>query len=225
MPEWPEESWDTARFLTWLEPGFAYLGEQWRQPEEGEGDDRPEPASWEDCRAGFLAALDTTGDEIEAQPSLRVLQLLVWHVDNQVTSEDDRRDLLLDESQRSSVIEDYVQQWRQEQPDSSGGEQDGLQYVEGRGWMRYDEASGQWVIAEAGQDEPQGADGAGQSDEEQPGTPEEVSARVAEEIGAPALEALMAQFPELASLPSDQLSTLVSEVISERLAAVTGGSR
>lgn len=119
-----------------------------------------------------------------------------------------------------------------------------VQYFEGHGWMSVDPVTNSWVPAEAppGADTPAGPAGgetpAGPAGGEPavgeagapadgeaapaPGAapePAEVAARAAEEIAIPALAAAIQSVPELAGLPADELASLVSEVLAERLAA------
>ena len=133
-------------YEAWLAPALAWLEAQLSE------------AGWHQARAGFLAQLRIDDGSLATQPALQAL----IHSADAADSDDDVRALLLDADARAQVLGPRLVQADAGAAAVSAadtGTDPELQFVEGVGWMRYDEASGEWVAAE-GAAEPARADGA-----------------------------------------------------------------
>ena len=224
MAELPASTWTDEQFLEWLKPSFDWLAEeQWAPQEEKENEEASYP-TWEQTKDGFLGKLEVQESELETTAELRVLQLLVWHVDEDLYSDDDRREFLLDEHERESKLSELVAQWQGEletaddaaQPAADGASEAGSErtFVEGRGWMRLDPERNEWVDVEDPAAAPTGEQAVS-------ATAESVSTAIADQVATPALQQLLAARPDLAGLPQDELQALVGSVIAARLAAAS----
>jgi hypothetical protein len=229
MAELPASNWTDEQFLEWLKPAFEWLADdQWASGE----DDAPYP-TWEDTKDGFLGKLDLRESELDTTPELRVLQLLVSHVDEDLYSDDERREFLLNTQERESKLSELVEQWQEElgpedetaeAADGDAPDEPEVTFVEGRGWMRLDPDRNEWVDT----DPPASADGGAATADATDASAvapaadaETVSAAIADQVAAPALEQLLAARPDLAALPREDLQALVGSVIADRLAAAS----
>jgi hypothetical protein len=151
-------------YLEWLLPGQRWLAENWT---EGQ--------AWDEVQPGFLAALGTDLGGLNS-PDMRLLQLVDL---NAAQLGEQARETLTSEAEFAEIVQRQYEVWSQEQEltaaaapaDASGyaAETDPAQaqtveptYVEGRGWMSFDQASGEWVdMPGAGEAEPVAAEPAG----------------------------------------------------------------
>src|SRR4051812_12136424 len=136
---------DLATYQNWIEPGFDWLDENWSDGE-----------TWQAVRPGFLAHLQVTEADL-ATPECRVLGIVVHELDG--FNDDVERRAAVGEIERTALVSRAFTEWQQE-PDAApapggGGAAPAAnaapaepQWVEGHGWMVYDEASGQWAAAE-----------------------------------------------------------------------------
>ena len=134
---------DLATYQNWIGPGFAHLDESW-------GDEQ----TWDELREGFLAAIGVTDSDL-ATPECRVLGILVERVD--AMGEHHRRYALLAAEERTALVGTAFTQWQQEGGGAPAGAPESaepeMQYVEGRGWLRFDPSTGEWGAVEGGESE------------------------------------------------------------------------
>ncbi|MDT4921141.1 MAG: hypothetical protein QOI15_2043, partial [Pseudonocardiales bacterium] len=153
---------DLATYVNWIGPGFSWLDDNWA---EGQ--------AWGEARDGFLGAIGVTDQDL-ATPQCRVLGIAVGRIDEM--AEAHRRYTLVAAAERHALVQAAFTQWQQEgggaaaetgeSAESESVEGSEPQYVEGRGWMRYDAATGEWVDAPApdGSGEAEAPGGSGEAE-------------------------------------------------------------
>jgi hypothetical protein len=224
---------DPAQYESWLDSGFAWLGDNWTEQD------------WTEARAGFVAALGLANAEDEP-----VVHALVSEIDAMAPEE--RRETVLDAGARASLVRRALGAAGPAgvEPGAAGPAGDTPVaatdvepvYVEGTGWMRWDAAAQTWAPTEGDAAAAPASDGAagpaaggsaapGADDAAAPGAgdaaapalePAEVASHVTEQVALPALTDALAAMPQLAEIPADELNRLLSEVLAERLAAASG---
>lgn len=130
-----------ATSFEWLEPAFAWLEAEWtEQP-------------WPEVEPGFLEQLGVDRGQVANAPEFAALEALLGYVE-QLPDDEQRRALLLDPSARGDALHNFAAE--EVTAEAGTAEHGTAQWVEGHGWMRYDEQSGAWVDAEP----PDGAEAA-----------------------------------------------------------------
>jgi hypothetical protein len=143
-------------YLDWLLPGQRWLAENWGEEQ-----------AWDEVKPAFLAVLGT--DEVGVNsPDLRLVQLVVLDAERLA---EQARETLTNEAEYAEIVQRQYEIWSQELELTAAAETGGYAaetdpavqgqadppvepaYVEGRGWMTFDQASGEWVDLPAGETE------------------------------------------------------------------------
>ena len=193
-----DDEWTEQDVRDWLGAGFTWLKGQWEEDPD---------KSWDDLSSGLLGQLQATEENA-------VVAALLEKV-GEKDDDDAIYAMFTNEEEEKTLLDELVAVWQEDQASTeeageAAADADQVDtsqpYWDGEQWLKYDEASGEWLPTED----------AGAASEAT-AAPEQVSADVAEKIAAPALAEAMANSEALRGLSADERNALLGEVIAARM--------